>query len=204
MSVNVYNFLGASAFWLANKHIAKATSIEASVLLSDLISKREYFIIHHDLVDGKFFNTVENIKIDTGLSKYQQSKALSLLVKMKFISVVYEGIPKKRFFIINDKKIIDFMAEREETERKKSKNLTSSGQKTLPQEVKKLDTNNNTLIKTQKENKINNTEAEFIFSVFEVCEHGGRYPLSKLTQQQIDFLVDRYGFVTSMGTIHKF
>ena len=59
---SVANILGQDAFWIINKSLAKEIGLEASLLLSDLLTKSQYFD------EEWFFNTAENIQEDTGLT----------------------------------------------------------------------------------------------------------------------------------------
>lgn len=176
--MNVYDFLGQNAFWSVNKKIARKTSVNAALLLSDLISKRQYFIVKHGKsVDEMFYNTVENIKLDTTLSKYQQSKAVKELEDAGFLLTEFKGNPRKKFFKLLDKSIIDFMQSEEDekgVDHKRSKNLTTRSQKTSPLEVKKLDhsINKNKCNENKpNKNKVTNcsSQTDFYFSSVGKC-----------------------------------
>lgn len=87
---------------IINKKLAHALGIDAAIMYSELISKYFYFEARSQLTeDGYFFNTVENMQEDTCLSKYQQTKAIKVLVKEKLINHQNRGIPQKRFFKVN-------------------------------------------------------------------------------------------------------
>ena len=138
--MNVYNILGQHAFWQVNKKIAKLVGLEAALLLSDLISKRQYFIENKDIQDGWFFNTAENIEIDTGLSPHQQKQSLNKLVENQFIEVKRYGIPARNHFFICDNKLLKF--------------LTTGYENFLQLDVKDFNNiNNNKEIKIKKKNK---------------------------------------------------
>jgi hypothetical protein len=138
--MNVYNILGQHAFWQVNKKIAKLVGLEAALLLSDLISKRQYFIENKDIQDGWFFNTSENIEIDTGLSPHQQKQSLNKLVENQFIEVKRYGIPARNHFFICDNKLLKF--------------LTTGYENFLQLDVKDFNNiNNNKEIKIKKKNK---------------------------------------------------
>lgn len=137
--MNLYNLLGSQAHWQVNKSIARNCGIYAAMILADLISKRQYFIENGDLcLDDWFFNTVENIEIDTTLTKHQQNKALKKLEEFGFVNIKYADVPKKRYYLINDKKVLETL-----TESQWAKNLTTRGQKICPLEVKKFAHNKN-------------------------------------------------------------
>lgn len=140
MQNNVYHILGQHSHWQINKKIARNVGLDAALLLSDLISKRQYFYQNGDLVDGWFFNTQENIEIDTSLSEFQQRKAHNALSKAGFLSVKKMGIPARNFFYIHDDMLLKY--------------LTTSDVKIKPLETEKLNhsINKNKEIKIKKEN----------------------------------------------------
>lgn len=151
--MNAHKILSSSAYWQINKHIARKCGIYGALLLADLLSKREWFIENDCVSEGDwFFNTVENIKLDTTLSKYQQNEALKNLKAAGFIYTKYADVPKKRYYLIDDKKLLETL-----TESQRAKNLPTRSQKTLPQEVKKLDANNNKELRINN----NNTHSDF-------------------------------------------
>lgn len=109
--VNCFSILGQGGFWVINKKLAKATSINSAILLADLASKREYFLMNKDisLDDGWFFNTQENIQLDTSLSPHEQRKACEMLVSKGFLEIKRLGVPAKNHFKLNDIQILKFL-----------------------------------------------------------------------------------------------
>jgi hypothetical protein len=103
------HLLSSTAFLVVNKNIARALGLNASLLLSDLISKEAYFIELNQLSEGWFFNTEANIHIDTTLSPYQQRKSLKTLKKERLVEVKRMGIPAKQYFKINEPEVIKFL-----------------------------------------------------------------------------------------------
>ena len=141
--------IASSNFLTVNMAIAKQVGNDAAILLAELASSQVYFEKQDMLTDGMFFETVEQIEENTNLTKYQQAKAVKRLENIGALKTKMKGIPAKRYFFVDGEKILELV------DRKKSKNLTTVGQKTLPQEVKKLDRNNKR--ETIKENNnINN------------------------------------------------
>jgi len=134
--------LGNGAFWIVNKHIAKATSIEAALMLADLADKAEYFNNRGETTDdGFFFNTADSIADNTGLSYHLQKKALKLLTDAGFIETKLKGVPAKLHFKIVENKILNFL---------------NTGIKNIPKQVSKD-------FKTNK-NKTNNNKPNNIVS----------------------------------------
>jgi hypothetical protein len=96
------NILSQSSWWILNKALAKNVGVDAALLLSDLISKREYFATRGELKeDGSFFNTRENILKDTTLSLHRQNKALRILEEKQFLKFNNKGVPPKTRFILD-------------------------------------------------------------------------------------------------------
>lgn len=109
--VNCSSVLGQGGFWVVNKKISKRTSNDAAILIADLVSKREYFIINKDITleCGWFFNTQENIELDTNLTPHEQRKAITKLVNAGFLEVKKFGLPAKNHFKINDSQLLKFL-----------------------------------------------------------------------------------------------
>lgn len=96
------NILSQSAWWTINKALTKEIGIDASLLLSDLLSKREYFKTRNQLAeDGSFFNTRDKIKEDTTLTLHRQNKALEILKEKMFLTYSNKGVPPKTRFNLN-------------------------------------------------------------------------------------------------------
>lgn len=134
--MNVLQLLASSNFLTVNMAIAKQVGNDAAILLAELASSQVYFERAGQLTeDGMFFETVEQVEEATNLSKYQQAKAVKKLEEVGVLRSKVKGVPAKRYFRIDGEKAAGLV------DNKKSKNLTAGGQKTLPQEVKKLDGN---------------------------------------------------------------
>lgn len=104
------HLLSSSAFIICNKILAKKLGLKATILLSDLISKQEYFI-NHGLIDpkGYFFNTQENIEEDTTLTPYQQRNALRTLKNNLLVETKKQGIPAKLHYKINEQQVMELL-----------------------------------------------------------------------------------------------
>lgn len=106
----VNNILGASSFWIVNKAIAKKVGVKPALLLSELISKREYFIRQDKIetIDGNdyFFCTSEDIEEITTISYKSQRLCIKTLIEAGFINVIQKGLPKRQYFCINDAVIL--------------------------------------------------------------------------------------------------
>ena len=123
------HLLSSSAYLVVNKRLARQIGLKAVVLLADLISKENYFIINGTIKDGWFYNTSKNIERDTTLTNYQQKKAIKKLEDIGFIETSLKGMPATLHFKIIENKILTF--------------LNTSFKETLKQDLKKLETNKN-------------------------------------------------------------
>lgn len=122
-------FLRSDGSIIINKRLAKVIGIKATVLYSELISRYLYFKDRNMLVEGYFFNTIEDIEDATTLSEYEQTKAIKLLEKLKLISKKTKGLPAKRYFKINeDEKVLINVLKLQQNEQL-PKNLETSYQK---------------------------------------------------------------------------
>ena len=123
------HLLSSSAYLVVNKRLARQIGLKAVVLLADLISKENYFIINGTIKDGWFYNTSKNIERDTTLTNYQQKKAIKKLEDIGFIETSLKGMPATLHFKIIENKILTF--------------LNTSFKETSKQDLKKLETNKN-------------------------------------------------------------
>jgi len=104
--------LSSNAFWQLNKTLVKKLGFESAILLSDLISKEQYFTNKNQIDNkGGFFNTQENIEADTTLSPHKQRKALKLLIGNGLVVVYKKGIPQRLHYIINHYDIAMFLTQ---------------------------------------------------------------------------------------------
>jgi hypothetical protein len=99
----IKQIFGQNSHWQINKDFARQFGIETTLLLSDLIDKWIYF----ECPDW-FYNTSENIEIDTTLTRHQQDKAFKVLIENNFIEVDVRGLPAKKHFKILENNILDF------------------------------------------------------------------------------------------------
>lgn len=102
------SLLSSSSFIMTNKILIKAVGLEASVVIGELCSEYTYWKERNQLSDGEwFFSTRENIEDNTGLSEYQQRKAINLLLKLQLIETKKMGMPYKTYYRLNEKNILN-------------------------------------------------------------------------------------------------
>jgi hypothetical protein len=147
------HLLSSTAFIVLNKELAKQVGINAAILLADLISKEEYFIAN-GMTDGWFFNTENNIELDTTLNSYHQRTSLKILKDFKLIEVKRRGIPAKQYFKINENQVMQILTNLS------CKNSTTSYAKNEQQVIQNL--NNKSFKNCTTINKNNNKNKEII------------------------------------------
>ena len=155
------HLLSSSAFLVVNKSLAKEIGLNATIILSDLISKEQYFIENGTINNGWFFNTASNIEKDTTLTHYQQKKGIETLENMSFIETKLKGLPAKLHFKILEKNILRY--------------FNTCSKETLKLDLKKVVLNNNKEIKiTNKDllkgkfgEEVSNLSAELGMSIEE-------------------------------------
>lgn len=149
------DLLAAGNYIAVNRTLIKAFGLEGAVLIGELASEAKYWNDRDKLEDGWFFSTIENVEQATGLSGYQQRKALAELVKAGVIEAAQRGIPKKRYVRIHFMELVNLVND------KSSKNFTTVGVETSSLEGEKLDTNN---YKEQPEQTTTKKEEDIPFS----------------------------------------
>jgi hypothetical protein len=97
----ILDLLRADGSIVVNKNLVHAIGLNAAVMFSELISKKQYFEDRGMLTDdGYFYNTVDNIRLDTGLGEKPQTAAIKMLESLCLIKTTKRGLPAKRHFKI--------------------------------------------------------------------------------------------------------
>lgn len=130
------DFLAAGNYIAVNRSLIRVFGLEGAVLIGELASEAKYWNDRDKLEDGWFFSTIENVEEATGLSGYQQRKALSELTKAGVVETTQKGIPKKRYIRIHFMELVNLVND------KSLKNSTTVGEETSPLESEKVDINN--------------------------------------------------------------
>ena len=172
--MDILKLMASNNFIIVNRDLIKEFGTNGAILLGELASEYNYYNDNNRLCDdGMFFSTVENVENNTGLSRYQQKKAIDELKKKGVIDVELRGMPAKRYIRINTNKLFssssletskqdskkltnknvrNSLTSSQETNEQDSKKLTNNTLKTNEQDSEKLTTNNN----KYKNNNINN------------------------------------------------
>ena len=133
------SILATTPFLIINKYLLLTLGVDASLVLSDLLQKEQYFKDSSQNNGGYFFNVTNDISCSTTLSYYQIKTALSVLEKWGMIEIILKGVPAKKHFKINHSQILNF--------------LTSSIEKTSELDCENF---NNKMLKNS--NSINNNK----------------------------------------------
>jgi len=110
-SLNFLDLLDSGQYQTYNRQVAHVLgSINAAILLSELINRYQYHRDHEELFEDEwFYYTVEKCEERTCLSKKQQNKAFKILEERGFFSKRAIGIPPKRYFKLNFDAILNFI-----------------------------------------------------------------------------------------------
>jgi len=136
--MSVLKLIASDSFLCINKNIAKAFGLDAAVMIAELATCYNYWESQDGLTeDGMFYETVERMEENTTLTKYQQLKAIAVLEDAGVIRTERRGLPAKRYFAINEEKLLEVV------DNKKSKNWTTGSEKTEHQESEFFDVNKN-------------------------------------------------------------
>lgn len=85
-------------------------SINAAIMLSELIGKYKYHLSRNELTDdGWFYHTHEAIEMRTVLTRREQDSALNILISFGMVEKKLIGLPAKRHFKINELKILEMI-----------------------------------------------------------------------------------------------
>ena len=95
----VMQLLRADGSIVTNKKLMREVGPIEAILYGELFSRCAYFEERGMLTkDGFFYNTVEDMQKDTGLTRKLQKPAIDKLVNMGLIEMEIRGIPAKRHF----------------------------------------------------------------------------------------------------------
>ena len=108
--MSILHLLSHDGYLIVNKYLAKDIGLETAVILAALcgihLSLEKKNLLHSiDNEEGFFFETSEDLEEETTLSRYQQDKAIKILLEIGFISQKNSGLPCKRYFKINETEI---------------------------------------------------------------------------------------------------
>jgi len=161
--MNFLRLIESKGYITVSKELARNLGLDETLILTELISKYNHWKDKGKLTEeGYFYITIKDLKHETTLTKYRQTKAINNLKDMGLIKTKKQGLPAKRYFTIckNEIKRLFFDIE--------NKNLKNTDNPRNDQEVKnsktrecksgKLSGENSPQLRTN--NKSNKTEEE--------------------------------------------
>ncbi|WP_339054204.1 conserved phage C-terminal domain-containing protein [Fusobacterium animalis] len=154
--------LMSSNYYVLNKQIIKTLGIESTFLLTALIEASDGLAGEN----GWFYKTAPSLEEETGLSKHKQSNIIDELIRLEILEQENKGMPMKRFFRINFKKIEELVFKSkelknlkpssEEIERQGVKNFNCKGSKDLTACSEKIEHNKKYIINNLDNNNLIN------------------------------------------------
>lgn len=176
--MGLLQLLASNNYSIFNKDLAKLLGLKEAIFLAELCSEYDFWARKGELKDGFFYSTVENIQENTTLSEYQQNSILNKLMSLNIVERKLIGMPAKRYFRLNEEKIMDIFYETNFLENsgtypKKLRNLPQETQElTLKNSgayPEKLRTNNNNITNNNKQ-IINNSNNIILSEKENFCE----------------------------------
>lgn len=185
------DMLRAGGSIVLNKNMLWALGYPAAAVYSELLSRQQYFFKHNGLTDdGFFFNTIEDLEEGTALGRYQQEKAIKVLVEAGLIEQKNAGLPMRRFFKVStdEKKVRGILGKgREKAENRTASKFAENSQTRLPKtsklDCRKLASNNTNLIILTNKNE--NTLSSFQGDKKKVSD------VKKVASEVIDYLNEK-------------
>lgn len=156
--MDIISLLANDNYIVVNKDLIKEFGINTALLLGELASEYKYYQKKDLLEDGYFYSTIENVEENTGLSVYQQKKALDELKEKGFIDIAIKGLPAKRYIkldceILTNKFVRNSQTGLSETNKLDSEKLA----------INNNNINNNNLTIINNKEKINKKDLEIEF-----------------------------------------
>lgn len=92
-----------------NRPLAHALGTNEAIIYAALIGKQAYYEQNAMLdANGWFYSTIADLQESTGLSRYQQNRAIKTLVDAGLVMCCKKGLPSKRYFIVSsDKELLE-------------------------------------------------------------------------------------------------
>lgn len=159
---NIMSLLASDSFIVVNKVLIKAIGLHEAVLLSELISERDYWRKRGALdEDGVFFSTVENIEERTTFTRHQQTRLFKELEDKGLVKRERVGVQAKRGIRISDNRILTLI-ESNSVGRENGSLVGRENGSLIA--VKTADSYKNNKKNTNK--RINNVETQRVFDLF--------------------------------------
>ena len=112
MKKTLYNYLVQNGFLIVNKKLIETIGLDKAAVLSELIDKYIYFKDNNVLFEGSWFYYTYEKFDKIGLKRRRIDPIINFLQKIGFIETKNAGMPKRRYFKLNEEKIISFIKEK--------------------------------------------------------------------------------------------
>ena len=109
MKKTIDNYLAQHRFLMVNKELVEAIGLDRTAVLSELIDKYVYFRNNNMLFEENWFYYTYERFDKIGLKRKRIDSIINFLQKIGFIETKNAGSPRRRYFKLNEEKIIDFI-----------------------------------------------------------------------------------------------
>jgi len=135
--MSILNLISSDGFICVNKNIIRKIGLNCAVLLGELASQYNYWVSVKQISnDGYFYLTGETCTYNTGLSYYEQTKAIDKLVELNILQTKTAGMPAKKYYKIDETALIEFL-------NTSSEDFTNQVLKNSKTCIENFETNNN-------------------------------------------------------------
>ena len=115
----ISDLLAFDGYIILNKTLVKQLGLNNSAFICELCSEFKYYLNNNKLVDTEwFYSTIPNIEENAGLTRYQQEECIKKLEELDIITTKVMGMPSKRYFKINWKKLKKYIMENKQKGKK--------------------------------------------------------------------------------------
>ncbi len=105
MANQLKKIIGAQAYWVINKDLAKDIGLDATLVLQHFIDLQTSFF-----KDGGFYQQQSGILEDLPITIDYLRKAVKVLQKKGFLSVVKRGVPAKNHYTVHEGYIMSYLS----------------------------------------------------------------------------------------------
>ena len=121
--MSIVSLIASNNYIVINKEVLQKLGVYPAIMLGELASEYNYYKKTGELVNGMFYSTIKNVQNNTTLSRHQQNEAISKLKEIGVVEVVVKGIPAKRFFQLNEDRLIEILTNEKDVANKNVKEL---------------------------------------------------------------------------------
>ena len=177
--VDILDLLKPDGYIMVNKKIVQLFGLHEAILLGSLCSKQSYWKDHWDTTtygqwDGYFFCTAEQFEEETTLSSHFQRKAFTNLEEQGIIKTTLRGVPAKKYFHVNEYKLLALFCPEEETKEVETKVEIPSNPSIEPDQkldVDEVEGNNIKDTDTKTNNSLLKSENKFSAEIEEILSY---------------------------------